>query len=132
MNADSPREGGRRAFMRFGLTGVVFTILGPTLFWLAYPMGPFLAVALTELTVHTVRFITFRKVVFPASKGYTVSLRRYVISAMPVSLAGILSVALFRNVLDRTSLTLVTTFIAVVVGFLWSRYVYARPKGSSN
>ena len=65
---------------------MVFTILGPALFWLAYPLGPFVAVA--ELVVHALRFGIFRKLVFPAQLGYRVSLPRYVLSALPVWLAG--------------------------------------------
>jgi putative flippase GtrA len=120
-------DSGRRAFLRFGLSGVVFTILGPGLFWLAYPLGPFVAVAVAELTAHALRFLTFRTLVFPAHRGYRVSLPRYVISALPVSITGVLTVALLRNRLDRTALTLTGALIAVVVGFVWSRYVYSRP-----
>lgn len=127
MTAEGSRDSARRAFLRFGLSGVVFTILGPALFWLAYPLGPFVAVAVAELLVHAVRFATFRQLVFPAHRGYRVSLPRYVLSALPVSLAGVLSVALFRNRLDRTALTLTGALIAVVVGFVWSRYVYSQP-----
>jgi putative flippase GtrA len=119
----------QNVFTRFFLSGVLFTILGPCLFWLAYPLGPFLAVAMAELAVHSVRFITFRSLVFPAHLGYRVSLPRYVISALPVTLAGFASVALLQQRLDRTSLTLITTANAVVVGFLWSRFVYSRPVG---
>lgn len=106
---------------------MVFTLLGPGLFWLAYPLGPFRAVALAEMATHTVRFLTFRILVFPAHKGYRVSLRRYVLSALPVSLTGLASVALLQNHLDRTTLTLTGALIAVLVGFLWSRYVFALP-----
>jgi putative flippase GtrA len=127
MIAKEARESGRSAFLRFGLSGVVFTILGPSLFWLAYPLGPFVAVAVAELSVHALRFATFRMVVFPAEKGYRVSLPRYVVSALPVSLTGLIVVALFRNRLDRTALTLTGALIALVVGFVWSRYVYSRP-----
>jgi len=118
MTAEGKRESGRSAFLRFGLSGVVFTILGPALFWLAYPLGPFVAVAVAELSVHALRFATFRKLVFPAHRGYRVSLPRYVVSALPVSLTGFTVVVLFRNRLDRT---------ALVVGFVWSPYVYSQP-----
>lgn len=129
MTAEKPRESGRHAFLRFGLSGVVFTILGPALFWLAYPLGPFVAVAVAELSVHAVRFATFRTLVFPAHKGYRVSLPRYVLSALPVSVTGVIVVALFRHRLDRTALTLTGAVIALVVGFVWSRYVYSQPVG---
>jgi putative flippase GtrA len=127
MTAERAHESGRRAFLRFGLSGVVFTILGPALFWLAYPLGPFMALAVAELSVHALRFATFRKLVFPAHKGYRVSLPRYVMSALPVSLSGVMVVALLRNRLDRTMLTLTGGVIALFVGFVWSRYVYTRP-----
>jgi putative flippase GtrA len=127
MNTEKMGESGSRAFLRFGLSGVVFTMLGPSLFWLAYPLGPFVAVALSELLVHAVRFAVFRAVVFPAHRGYRVSLPRYVLSALPVTLTGLLSVALLHNRLDRTALTLTTAVIAILVGFIWSRYVYTRP-----
>jgi putative flippase GtrA len=127
MSTDITNESGRRAFYRFGLSGVVFTILGPTLFWLAYPLGPFVAVAMAELLTHALRFITFRRFVFPAKKGYQVSLRRYVVSALPTSLFGLVTVILLRNILDRTMLTLSGTVVAVVVGFVWSRFIYKQP-----
>ena len=127
MDTKAPLENSHKAFLRFLITGVVFTILGPGLFWLAYPWGPFRAIALAEITVHTVRFLTFRMVVFPEHMGYRVNLRRYALSTLPVTLTGIASVALLRNHLDRTALTLMGTFIATIAGFLWSRFVYALP-----
>ena len=127
MGSEEGRESGRRAFVRFGLSGVLFTILGPSLFWLAYPLGPFVAMGVAELFVHMIRFATFRALVFPADKGYLVSPLRYVISALPVTLTGFVTVAIFRNRLDRMSLTLTGALIAVVAGFLWSRYVYSKP-----
>jgi len=127
MTAEGGLETGRHAFARFGLSGVVFTTLGPALFWLAYPLGPFVAVAVAELAVHALRFATFRKLVFPARNGYRVSLLRYMVSALPVSLTGVIVVALFRNRLDRTTLTLTGAMIALVVGYAWSRYIFTKP-----
>jgi putative flippase GtrA len=120
-------ESGRRAFVRFSLGGAAFTILGPGLFWLTYPLGQFVAVAVAELIAHALRFITFRRFVFPAKNGYRVSLARYVASALPVSLAGVLAVAFLRNRLDRTMLTFSVAAISMGVGFLWSRFVYSQP-----
>ncbi len=102
-------------------------MLGPCLFWLAYPMGPFRAAALAEVLVHTVRFLTFRTLVFPADRGYQVSVPRYLVSALPLTLAGLTSVAMLRNVLDRTSLTIAAALISMVVGFIWSRFIYSLP-----
>ena len=127
MNSEETGDSRTHAFLRFGLSGVVFTILGPTLFWLAYPLGPFAAVAVAELSIHSLRFATFRSLVFPSERGYRVSLPRYVLSALPMSLTGVLVVSVFRNSLDRTALALTSALISLMVGFVWSRYVYTRP-----
>ena len=79
----------RYAFMRFGISGAVFTLLGPTLFWILYPLGPYLAAAMTEAFIHAIRFFTFRRLVFPAQKGYRVSPTRYLVSALPLTLRGL-------------------------------------------
>lgn len=127
MTTEAAHESRRHAFLRFGVSGVVFTILGPALFWLAYPMGPLVAVGVAELSVHVIRFATFRAVVFPAHKGYRVSLPRYVLSALPVSVSGVVVVAVLRDRLDRSTLTFTGALIALLVGFVWSRYVYSQP-----
>ena len=102
-------------------------MLGPCLFWLAYPMGPFQAAALAEVLVHTVRFLAFKTLVFPADRGYQVSVPRYLVTALPLTLAGLTSIAMLRNRLDRTSLTLASALISIVVGFFWSRFIYSQP-----
>ena len=63
--------------------------------------------------------------------GYLVSFPRYLVSALPLTVAGFTSVALFRHILDRTALTIVSALISVVIGFLWSRFVYSQPVNRS-
>jgi putative flippase GtrA len=115
-------------FIRFSLSGVVFTVLGPGLFWLAYPLGPFLALAIAEASCHVLRYLSFRHLVFPRGHGFHVSVPRYIVAAIPTTLTGIVVVAIFRNVLGRTSLTLIGALLSVSVGFLWSRFVYKQPR----
>ena len=116
------------AFVRFCLSGVFFTTLGPSLLWLSYPLGAFVAVGISEIVAHSLRFVSFRWFVFPASKGYKVTAMRYILSAFPISLANLLAVTLLRNQLDRTTLSFSVALISVCIGFLWSRFVYALPK----
>ena len=120
------------SLIRFCLTGLVFTFLGPTLFWLAYPLGPFSAIILAEGTIHAIRFNIFRHIVFPESQGYRVNFQRYLASSLPISLAGFISVALLRHHLGRTTLTLATTTISIAIGFAWSRYVYTKKMGGTE
>ena len=116
------------AFIRFCLSGVFFTTLGPGLLWLSYPLGAFIAVGISEVLAHSLRFVSFRCFVFPASKGYKVTVNRYILSAVPISLANLLTVTLLRNQLDRTTLAFSVALISISVGFLWSRFVYTLPK----
>jgi putative flippase GtrA len=118
------------SFIRFCLSGVFFTTLGPGLLWLAYPLGAFLAVGISELLAHSLRFVSFRWFVFPASKGYKVTAKRYLLSAVPVSLANLLTVTFLRNQLDRTTLTFSVVLISLSVGFVWSRFVYTVPRSN--
>jgi putative flippase GtrA len=117
----------KHTFTRYGLSGVVFTLLGPGIFWLAYPAGPFLALAIAEASCHSLRYLSFRHLVFPQSHGFRVSVPRYIVSAIPTTLSGIVVVAMFKNVVGRTTLTLIGALLSVSVGFLWSRFVYKQP-----
>jgi hypothetical protein len=121
---------GNNSFLRFCLSGVFFTTLGPGLLWLTYPFGAFTAVGLPELLAHGLRYVSFRWFVFPASKGYKVTASRYLLSAAPISLANLLTVTLLRNQLDRTTLTLAVVLTSITVGFVWSQFVYTLPKSN--
>jgi len=117
----------RLAFIRFSLSGMIFTFIGPAIFWLAYPIGDYKALAIAEISVHSLRFLTYRKLVFPVTKGYRVNLPRYILSSLPITLASVALISLLKNRLDRTGLTFAGASTSVFIGFLWSRYVYRRP-----
>ena len=117
-----------RIFTRYGLIGIVFTLLGPGIFWLAYQDGPFLVLAIAEGSCHVLRFLSLRHLVLPRSHGFRVSVPRYIVAAIPTTLTGIVVVAIFRNLLGRTTLTILVALFSVSVGFLWSHFVYKQPR----
>jgi hypothetical protein len=117
----------KHTFTRYGLSGIVFTLLGPGILWLVYPAGPFVALAIAELSCHTLRYLSFRYLVFPRGHGFHVSVPRYIVAAIPTILTNILLVAIFRNLVERTTLALIVALVSVSVGFLWSRFVYKQP-----
>lgn len=114
------------SFTRYGLNGIAFTILGPALFWLAYPMGAFLALGIAEATCHILRYFSFRFLVFPSSQGYTVSMARYIVSVVPTITAGAVTIALFKGVIGRTELTVLGAATSLIVGYAWSTFVYKQ------
>jgi len=132
VSSEPKGERQRLAFMRFCLSGLVFTALGPGIFWMAYPLGPMIGIGIAELSVHSLRFLTFRRVIFPADKGYQVSLPRYIISAMPVTLACVGMVAVLKNRMGRIELTLAGAIFSLLVGFTWSRFIYTKPIASQQ
>jgi putative flippase GtrA len=118
----------RHTFTRYGLSGVFFTIMGPGILWLAYPLGPFLALGIAEASCHILRYLSFRHLVFPRGHGFHVSVPRYILAAIPTTFTNILLVAIFRNLLGRTAITVFVAVMSVSVGFLWSRFVYRQPR----
>lgn len=120
----------KHTFTRYGLSGVFFTIVGPGIFWLAYPAGPFLALGIAEASCHVLRYLSFRNLVFPRGHGFHVSVQRYIVTAIPTTLTNLVMVGIFRNLLDRTILTLVVALFSLSVGFLLSHFVYNQPENS--
>ena len=116
----------RYAFMRFSISGVLFTLAGPALFWILYPVGPYLAVVSTEIIIHAIRYFAFRLFIFPQERGYNVSPFRYILSASPITLSSFICVGILKDSLNRTTLTLSSALISMVIGFLWSQYIYTR------
>ena len=117
-----------RTVTRYGVNGLVFALLGPSLFWLLYPLGPLRAWLLAEVGCHLLRYASFRWLVFPRHQGFIVSADRYVLAWMPTALVGFLTVALLRGRLARTELTLVGALISFMVGFALNALMYRKPK----
>lgn len=111
-------------FTRYGLNGLVFALLGPAVFWLLYPLGPLCAWVLAESGCHLLRYASFRWLVFPEHRGYRVSPGRYLLAWAPTALIGFLTVALLRERLDRTELTLAGAVITLAVGYLINTLIY--------
>lgn len=120
------KSAGRRLTLPvvYALSGVFFTIFGATIYWTLYPLGPFLSILITEATVHTVRYLTFRYLVFTSYRGFVVNPFRYIIVVIPASLVAFISVILFSPLLGRAASTVFVVSISFVVGFFWGKRVF--------
>jgi hypothetical protein len=116
----------RDTITRYGINGIVFTVLGPLLFWILYPVGAVMAWAITESSCHLLRYLSFRHLVFPRSRGYTVSPLRYIAAAAPTALIGFTVVALLKTALERNALVALTTATTMVAGYLINQICYQR------
>lgn len=112
---------------RYGLNGIVFTLLGPALFWLLFPAGILPAWATAELSCHVLRYLSFRYFVFPRHHGYNVSPLRYISATAPTSLLGLSVVALMKPVLGRNALVALSAAATMTAGYLINHFCYQRP-----
>lgn len=53
---------------------------------------------------------------------------RYIAMATLTIFTNIAMVAIFSNLTSRTTLTMLVALFSVSVGFLWSRFVYKKPR----
>ncbi len=116
-----------RSSHRYLISGVVFTIFGPTLFWLLYPLGAMLGLAVSVSVAHTARYFVFRTFVFTRSQGYRVSPLRYLISICPAVLAEFLVTSLTYRFFARTVVVVLATGVSISIGYLSSKYIFSRP-----
>ena len=116
-----------RSSHRYLISGVVFTIFGPTLFWLLYPLGAMLGLALSITVAHTARYFVFRVFVFTRNQGYRVSPIRYLMSICPAVLAEFLMTSLTYRFFSRTVVVALATGVSISIGYLSSKYIFSRP-----
>ena len=116
-----------RSSHRYLISGVVFTIFGPTLFWLLYPLGAMLGLAVSITVAHTARYFVFRVFVFTRNQGYRVSPIRYLMSICPAVLAEFLMTSLTYRFFSRTVVVALATGVSISIGYLSSKYIFSRP-----
>ena len=121
-----------RSSHRYLISGVVFTILGPTLFWLLYPFGAMLGLAVSITVAHTSRYFVFRVFVFTRNQGYRVSPIRYLMSICPAVLAEFLLTSMtYRFFRELLLLRWPQGFQYALVTFLVNIYFPALTLNSS-
>ena len=116
-----------RSSHRYLISGAVFTIFGPTLFWLLYPLGAIFGLAVSVSVTHTARYFVFRTFVFTRSQGYRVSPLRYLMSICPAVFAEFLVTSLTHRIFTRTIVVALAAGVAVCIGYLSSKYIFSRP-----
>ena len=121
-----------RTSHRYLISGVVFTILGPTLFWLLYPFGAMLGLAVSITVAHTARYFVFRVFVFTRNQGYRVSPFRYLMSICPAVLAEFLVTSLTYRLFSRTVVVALATGFSICIGYLSGKYIFSRQESYSS
>ncbi|KZR68777.1 GtrA-like protein [Prochlorococcus marinus str. MIT 1313] len=121
-----------RSSHRYLISGVVFTIFGPTLFWLLYPLGAMLGLAVSITVAHAARYFVFRVFVFTRNQGYRVSPIRYLMSICPAVLAEFFVTSMTYRFFSRTVVVALATGVSICIGYLSSKYIFSRPDSQLN
>ena len=110
--------------IKYSISGLFFTILLPIIFWFYYPFGTIVAVFGTDLTIHLLRYIVHKKIVFINRDIYHVTKLGYVLSILPMTIIRYILVEVTSNKLDRSEITILLTIVSVLGGYCISSIVY--------
>lgn len=113
-------------YWRYGCTGLFFTLFGPFFLWLLLPLGPPLAYIVSETGTHFLRSRAHKYFVFSDSSAYSVSIRRYIASVLPVSILGYCMLSMLISRTEKEVAVLAVTCMNIVLGYVWARIVYKR------
>lgn len=119
MKRDSPVS---RQYTRFLLAGALFTLAGPSLFYLIALIGtPVLASFLTEIGMHSARCIVYNRFVF-SSAG--TGIRTYLTAAVPISLINLGLVFVLQYHIPLWQIAGIIGLQGATIGYLWSQFCY--------
>ena len=123
----------RRLVCKYILWGIMFTLIGPCLFWILFPVGPVASAFITETTVHTIRYNVYKRNVFSNKELYDVTVMKYIKACIPVTAGNICFVGLLSLITkDRTQITILATGFGIVLGIIANSLSFTRKKGKGN
>lgn len=109
-------------YARFLLTGAVFTLAGPALFYgMALNLAPLLASLLTEISMHSARCVLYNRFVFSSAGS---GIRTYLTAAVPLSLINFGLVFFLQRLLPLWQIAVLIGLQGATLGYLWSRVCY--------
>ncbi|MEY4353978.1 MAG: hypothetical protein RLZZ609_2219 [Cyanobacteriota bacterium] len=109
-------------YLRFLLTGVVFTISGPSLFYfVALSLPPLLASFIVEVVMHSIRCLVYNRFVFSSGGS---GVRTYLTAAVPISLFNLGLVFFLQKTLQLWQLALLIGLLSATLGYMWSKLCY--------
>ncbi len=114
----------KRSLVKYLANGIFFTLFGPSVFWLAYPLGPIMSLIVSDLVVHFLRFYSFKVFVFRSQAGFSVTPLGYLLSLLPLLLIRLLIIDYLYHTYNRTSLTILLTVISILLGFIFSVSIF--------
>lgn len=112
---------------RYVLWGIFFTLLGPCLFILLFPIGPIAAAYTTEMAIHSLRYNIYKNYVFTKKDAYKVTITRYIRACIPISTANICLTGLMSLITnDRIAISVTVTGASVGLGLIAYFVSFAR------
>ncbi len=114
----------KRSLVKYLANGIFFTFFGPSVFWLAYPLGPIMSIIVSDSVVHLLRFYSFKAFVFRRKAGFSVTPLGYLLSLLPLLAIRLLIIHSLYYSYDRNSLTILMAVISITLGFVFSASIF--------
>ena len=112
------------AQIRYISSGIFFTLVGPTFFiFLASYIPPKIAILITDLLIHSLRFNVLTRWVF-RSKVNKSSVFAYLKATIPLSFCNFVLVSLLVPILGNIIVAILVGFFSATIGFIWNKICY--------
>ena len=126
INGQEFRHFSRLAKSRYVHTGVVSTLLGPSIFWICYGAGPVIALSIAECITHILRYNAYRHYVYRNSSVYTVTLAKYLAASIPLYCINFLLTSLLAKFFGRDVVIPIVALISISTGYILNKTTFKR------
>ena len=115
------------AQLRYILSGIFFTIFGPSFFvLLATYIPPKIAILIADLLIHFLRFHVVTRWVF-LSRINKNSIYSYLKATIPLSIFNFIIVSLLVPLFGNFIVAILLATFSATIGFVWNRICYEKP-----
>ncbi len=112
--------------IRYILSGFFFTVLGPSFFiLLANYISPKIAILITEVCIHILRFNLITRWVFRLRINKK-SIYSYFKATIPISISNFILVSLLVPLFGNFVVALIIATFSVTIGFAWNKISYQK------
>ena len=112
--------------IRYVFSGIFFTVVGPAFFiLLATYISPRIAILITDILIHTLRFNIITRWVF-RSRINKNSIYAYLKGTIPISISNFILVSLLVSILGNFIVAILVAIFSATIGFIWNNICYQK------
>ena len=119
-----------RPFAKYGVVGILFTIVGPLFFLaLALYLPRTAAILISEPLLYAGKFLIYRSWVY---RSKTVNLQRYIVHVLPLYLVSFLLIRITETSLTALQAIAVVVIVNGFIGYFWGAFLYGKDSNNAN